>query len=168
MPDRARVETAVQQIVYARDHTQRLLADIPDDLWFTQPFESANHIAWQVGHLAVAEYGLCLFRIRGRMPGDNQLMPSAFRKRFSRGTTPDGDPSRNPSPQELRLVFDDVHQRAKEELSAVLDGDLTDSIDMPYAVEPTKLGGLYFCSAHEMLHAGQIGALRRWLGKSPL
>jgi len=39
---------------------------------------------------------------------------------------------------------------------------------MPYAVHANKLGGLIFCSHHEMLHAGQIGLLRRLLGKQPL
>ena len=37
----------------------------------------------------------------------------------------------------------------------------------PKKVE-TKLGALFFCSVHEMMHAGQIGLLRRLLGKSPL
>jgi hypothetical protein len=30
------------------------------------------------------------------------------------------------------------------------------------------MGSVFVCSAHEMLHAGQIGLLRRLLGKPPL
>ena len=43
--------------------------------------------------------------------------------------------------------------------------ELDEPVDEPYALFPTKLGGLYFCAAHEMMHAGQIGLLRRLLGK---
>jgi hypothetical protein len=39
---------------------------------------------------------------------------------------------------------------------------------VPYAAFATKFGGLLFCSHHEMLHAGQIGLLRRLIGKAPV
>jgi hypothetical protein len=39
---------------------------------------------------------------------------------------------------------------------------------MPFAGFPTKFGSLLFCSHHEMLHAGQIGLLRRLTGKLPI
>ena len=41
-------------------------------------------------------------------------------------------------------------------------------VEMPYAVHANKLGCLLFCSHHEMLHAGQLGLLRRLLGKEPI
>ena len=41
--------------------------------WFRQPTEGVTHIAWQVGHLALAEYWLTLERIRGRRPDDLHL-----------------------------------------------------------------------------------------------
>ena len=34
-------------------------------------------LAWQVGHSAMAEYGLCLYRVRGRVSEDTQLMPAS-------------------------------------------------------------------------------------------
>jgi uncharacterized damage-inducible protein DinB len=116
----------------------------------------------------MAEYGLCLFRLRGRQPADVELMDSAFRKQFSRGSTPVSDAVASSSPEQIRATFNTVHQRALEELATYRDADLGDSIDQPYAVEATKLGALYFCAAHEMLHAGQIGLLRRMLGKQPV
>lgn len=160
------LELAIQQIEYARRHTLSLLADVDDSDWYRRPSGGVTHIAWQTGHLAVAQYGLCLFRIRGRQPGDTDLMPSAFRKRFSRNTQPD-DEVRS-SPAELREVLDRVHRQALTELALVSATELASPIDEPYAVTATKLGALLFCSAHEMLHAGQIGLLRRMLGKPPL
>jgi hypothetical protein len=46
--------------------------------------------------------------------------------------------------------------------------ELEASVPEPYVVFPNKLGSLYFCASHEMLHAGQIGLLRRLLGKEPI
>jgi hypothetical protein len=68
----------------------------------------------------------------------------------------------------LRSTLERVHQQALVELAGLTDADLRGAIEEPYAVEGTKLGGLFFCSAHEMLHAGQIGLLRRLLGMPPV
>lgn len=116
----------------------------------------------------MAQYGLCLFRMRGRAEIDLELMSSSFRKKFSKGTIPDPDPAANPTPEEIRTVFDRVFEQSMLELSAVTESQLDEPIEMPYAAFPTKFGGLLFCSHHEMLHAGQIGLLRRLIGKTPV
>ena len=159
---------AIRQIEFARGYTLSLLDGLTDEDWFRQPAEADTHIAWQIGHLAMAEYGLCLFRIRGRQPEDLDLMSSKFRKQFSKGSQPEPEPANNPTPAELRSVLDRVHQQAVKELAACTEQQLAEPIDEPFAVTPTKLGALFFCSHHEMLHAGQIGLLRRLLGKSPM
>lgn len=168
MPDFGGLQLARKQIQFARDYTLPLLEDIHPDDWFRSPDGCATHLAWQVGHLAMAEYGLCMFRIRGRQPEDLQLMSSKFRKQFSRGATPEPDPAKNPSIDEIRGVFDHVHAQAMDELASCDEASLNDPVEMPYAVSATKLGCLFFCSHHEMVHAGQIGVLRRMLGRDPI
>ena len=163
-----RSEAAAGQINFARDYTLSLLADIDDAQWFDLPSGIASHVAWQVGHLAMAEYGLALFRQRGRQTTDTGLMSSRFRKAFSRGSTPQADASRYPEPAEIRDVMNRVHEQAMGELAQFSPEHLDEPIDEPYAVYPTKLGALLFCAAHEMLHAGQIGILRRALGHEPI
>ncbi len=168
MSDQPQLEIARKQIVFAREYTQSLIADVDEDLWYTIPAGNVTHIAWQIGHLAMAQYGLCLFRIRGRRAEDTDLMSSAFRKKFFKGSTPDPDPSHNPPVAEIRAVFDRVYQQAVDEMAGYNEADLQETIDAPYAAYNTQLGGLLFCSHHEMMHAGQIGMLRRMLGKSPV
>ncbi len=163
-----RLELAIGQIRFAREYTQSLIADLEPSDWFRQPTEGVTHLAWQIGHLAMAQYGLCLFRMRGRADVDTELMTSAFRKKFSKGTTPDPDPSRNPSPEEICGVFNRVHEQSLSELPEFSELVLDEPIELPYTAFPTKFGGLLFCSHHEMLHAGQIGLLRRLLGKAPV
>ena len=159
---------AIKQIEFARSYTLSLLAEIAADEWFTMPPGCGTHVAWQVGHLAMAEYGLCLFRQRGRAEIDTSLMTSTFRKAFSRGSVPEPDPAKNPSPEEIRGVFDKVHAQVLLELPTFTPEQLAEPVDMPYAAYATKLGSLLFCSHHEMLHCGQLGLLRRLMGKQPV
>jgi uncharacterized damage-inducible protein DinB len=162
------LELAREQLAAARRYTLTLLDGLDDEDWLRHPHEGVTHIAWQVGHLAMAEYGLCLFRIRGRRPEDLELMPSKFRKQFSRGSTPALESAAYPSPAEIRHVFDRIHEQALQELADCRAEVLDEKIEEPYAVFDTKLGALFFCAHHEMLHAGQIGLIRRLIGKSPV
>lgn len=164
----SRLEIAIKQIEFARGYTLSLLEDIALDDWFEQPGESVSHIAWQVGHIAMAQYGLCLFRQRGRQPEDTELMSGKFRKQFAKGSVPDPDPTNNPTPDEIRATFDGVYAQALRELPAIEDTQLDEPVDEPFAGYPTRLGALLLCSHHELLHAGQIGMIRRMLGKEPV
>jgi hypothetical protein len=167
MPSTDRREFAVKQLEFSRAYLNGMIADIEEDLWFQMP-QGVTHVAWQVAHLAMAQYGLCLFRIRGRQPEDLQLMSADFRKKFSKGSQPHPDPAQNPTPAEIRAVLNRVHEQALRELANFSDQDLDVPVDEPHAVYSTKLGAVIFCSLHEMMHAGQLGILRRLLGKSPL
>ncbi len=159
---------ALAQILSARQYLETLLNDLDDPLWFAMPAGCGTHIAWQVAHLAMAEYGLCLFRQRGREPVDLELMPGSFRKQFQRGSQPQPDPAANPSPAEIRDVLARVHAQVLCELPTFTDEQLSQPTEMPYAAEATRFGALLFCAHHEMLHAGQIGLIRRLLGKAPV
>jgi hypothetical protein len=159
---------ALQQIEFARSYTLGILAEIDEREWFTTPPGCPTHVAWQVGHLAMAEYGLGLFRQRGRQPIDLELMSSAFRKQFSRGSVPSPDAASYPAPAEIRATLDRVHAQVLVEAPAFTAEQLREPVEPPFAVEATRLGCLLFCSHHEMLHAGQLGLLRRLLGKAPM
>jgi uncharacterized damage-inducible protein DinB len=168
MNETAQVELARKQIDFARQYTLNLLEDIDDGDWFRQPHEGITHIAWQVGHLAMAEYALTMIRVRGKEPEDEQIIPANFFRRFQKGTTPASDASDYPAPEEIRQVLGRVHEHAMQELSRYTDRELEVKLPEPHAVFDTKLGSIFFCSAHELIHAGQIGLLRRLLGKKPL
>lgn len=162
------LNTAIDQLKFARNYTLGLIADIEDADWFVMPPGAPTHIAWQVGHLAMAEYGLALFRQRGREPADLELMPSTFRKAFSRGSIPNVDAAHYPTPAEIRETLGRVHAQVLLEAPTFSAEQLNEPTEMPYAGPATKLGALLFCPLHEMIHAGQIGILRRLLGKAPV
>jgi hypothetical protein len=158
------LRAAIGQIQFARDYTLELLAATPRERWYEIPPGSVTHIAWQVGHLAVSQYGLLMFRQRGRRPEDLDLIPGKFRKTYGRGGTPPASADGQPTPDELVTKLDEVHHSAMLELAAIEPASLLEMVEMPYAVYPCKLGAILFCPIHEGLHAGQIGLTRRGLG----
>jgi hypothetical protein len=162
------LELATKQIEFARQYTLALIEDVADEEWFTIPEGAVSHIGWQVGHLAMAEYGLTLLRIRDRQLEDKELIPNEFLRVFKKGSTPVAGSAGHPSVVEMRQTLDRVHKRALSEMATYSESLLNEPLPDPTAVYPNKLGSLLFCPAHEMLHAGQIGTLRRMLGKTPV
>lgn len=168
-----RLEIVVKNVEFVRRYTLSLLEDLTDDEWFWTPTESTEqfttHIAWQAGHIAMAQYGLMLFRQRGRdREVDETLMSGKFRKLFLRGTEPQPDRHLYPQPQEIRAVMDRVHQQVLKEVPEFDGAQLDEPTEPPHAAFATRFGALLFAGGHEMLHAGQIGLLRRLMGKAPL
>jgi len=162
------LEGTIGQIEFARQYTLELLEATPHDRWYEIPSGCVTHVAWQVGHLAVSQYGLLMFRFRGRQPEDLDLIPGRFRKAFGRGSKPPTSSDGQPTPDELLERLAQVHTQAMEEIRQVNSTELLVPVEMPYAVYPCKLGEVLFCPLHENLHAGQIGLLRRCLGLEPV
>lgn len=164
-----RLHEALTQIRFARAYSLGLIESFDPADWFRMPAGGVTHLAWQVGHLAMAQYRLVIERVRGARPGDEAVMPPDFLARFVRDSVPDPDPARYPNPAAIRAVFDRTHEWVLAEVADWPDADL----DAPPAMTShklcqTKLECLRWCSAHEMLHAGQIGLLRRMLGQPAL
>lgn len=156
---------ALREIETARRYSLKLLEGVDDRLWFRQPAEGVTHIAWQVGHLAAAQYMLCVTRLRGELPEDQELFGPGVRDLFIRGSVPAADPAKYPSPGELREILDRVHALARATAMAQSDAELAaTAIGKPHSLFDTKMGALFWCARHEMLHAGQIGLLKRLLG----
>ncbi|MBA4019980.1 MAG: DinB family protein [Pirellula sp.] len=162
-----RLQLALDQIRSARAYTWELLADLQPQDWFAMP-GGVTHIAWQVGHLAMAQYRLCLDRIRGERESDNRLISLAMLTIFGKGSTPDADSKKYPPVDEIRAVFDRVYKASLDECSRLADADLDLPPLKPHRLFHTKLGSLLWCTRHEMVHAGQISLVRRMIGRKPL
>jgi DinB superfamily len=163
----SRLQLAIDQIAFARNYTVRLLDQTRAPDWFRQPPGGITHLAWQVGHLAMAEYRLTLERIRGSLPHDNVLISEEFLRLFGRDSVPDADPGKYPAQAEIRAVFDVVHQQTMAELPNLEESELDKPPLKPHSLAQTKLWSLLWCAQHEAVHAGQIGLLRRLLGYPP-
>jgi hypothetical protein len=163
------LQLAIEQIVFARNYTIGLLDRTPPADWYRIPAGGVSHVAWQAGHIAFAEYRLALWRIRGPQPQDDGLFTPAFRQLFGANSVPTSDPANAPAPDELRQVLDRVHQEALRELSRLDEAELDQPVPPPpHPFARTKFLALMWCAHHEMVHAGQIGLLRRHLGYPPM
>lgn len=160
-----RLQIAGEQLAFTRRYTADHLANVPEHDWFRMPTEGVTHIAWQVGHLAMANYRLVLERVRGPRPADEQLISADFLQRFGRGSVPVPDPQAYPSIAEIKTVFHNVHAASLLALQEVCDADLELPPFTPHRLFNTRWQALMWCSQHELLHAGQIGLLRRLHGQ---
>jgi len=165
MPD-AKLTLALSQIRAARAYTLERLDGLDDAEWYVMP-GGVTHIAWQVGHLAMAQYRLGLDRIRGERPEDEHLISAEFLRRLGRDSVPEADQAGQPSPDELRAVFDRVHAAVLVECASLTEAEFAAAPTKPHRLFDTKLDSLLWCARHEMVHAGQIGLLRRLLGRKP-
>jgi hypothetical protein len=165
----SRLDLLVHQIGAARRYTEGLIDNLDPAEWFRMPGgEGVTHVAWQVGHLAFAQYRLALERTRGTRPGDGDLITEGFLKTFGRGSVPVADPSAYPAPGEIRSTFDRVHRRVLDEVAGLTEAMLDEPPAAPHKLCATKAEVLAWCAAHEMFHAGQIALLRRLLGHPPI
>jgi uncharacterized damage-inducible protein DinB len=96
------------------------------------------------------------------------LISEKHRNLFGADSVPDSDPTKYPSQAELRAALDRVHEQALRELPGLHEAELDQPVPHPHPFAKTKLLALLWCAHHEMVHAGQIGLLRRQLGHPPL
>jgi hypothetical protein len=165
----SRIAAFIDNLVFTRGYTIPLLDTIPVADWFTMPAGCPSHVAWQVGHLAHAEARLVVERVGGRTEVGGGVLPPEFIKFFARNSVPEPDPDKHPSPAEIRRVLDHVHEAALQTLRDTADADLDTFVSgSPHRFCRTKADYARWVSHHEFLHAGQIGLIRRMLGKDPV
>jgi hypothetical protein len=163
---RNRLEAAIERLQFARQYTNQFLTGLADDEWFWSPREFTTHIAWQVGHLAVAQYKMCLRLVRGRTTADESLISDRFIGTFQLGSQAVVERTGNPPLEEIQRVFGAVFETALGELSGRSDAELDVPLEQPHPVFRTKLAAVEYASQHELVHAGQIALLRRMMGKA--
>lgn len=98
----SRIAAALDGIGFARSYTLCLLDALPPADWFRTPPAGVSHIGWQVGHLTVSQYFICLQRTRGPRPEDANFLPPESVRLFGRQTAADPDPAKYPSPADIR------------------------------------------------------------------
>ena len=88
----------------------QMIDRIDHEKWFDMPM-GITHVAWNVGHLAIAEYFLGLFLVRGPRDSDAAIIPETYRGLFGYGSVVSPDSTIYPSPNELRTVLNQVHDQ---------------------------------------------------------
>ena len=163
----SQLNIAIAQIDAARQYTLGLLADLPADAWFFTPDPPVSHIAWQVGHISIAQYRLGVAFVRAAQPDDANWAPADYRQLFGRDSSPQPDPALYPAPEELLANLETIHRRVMAEIAGLDEAALERAVLQPHRFLKTVGEALFWCSRHESIHAGQIALLRRLYGLPP-
>jgi hypothetical protein len=120
-----------------------------------------NPLAWQLGHLACVEDDVGL--LFGA--GDPPLVPPGLRAICATGGPPPPSGTIYPPLTEIWDLLDRTHERLLALVESAAPDDL-DRAPRTHSTFFTSLGqAVYESALHENYHVGEIGALRKALGK---
>jgi hypothetical protein len=141
---------------------QGYLGDLTDSDLLVRPVPSANHTAWQLGHLIVAENQM----IEAACPGSMPALPAGFAEKY----TPDTSKLDSPGAFHPKSVYMDLieGQRAAtlKALDKLSDADLDKPGPEKFRNFLKTIGDVFSMQGtHWLMHAGQWAVTRRKLGR---
>jgi hypothetical protein len=157
-------------IQHALQSTQFLLnsylRDLSDADLLVRPVAGANHTAWQLGHLLVAERGLVTANVAAAKYPE---LPAGFAEAHSderaKADGPDGFLGKG---QYLSL-FETIRSATLAAAASLDDADLDRPATGPLAKLAPTVGDTFILIAnHTLMHGAQVTVLRRKLGKPVL
>jgi hypothetical protein len=122
-----------------------------------------NPLAWQLGHLACVEEDVAQLFGPGTPPPP--LVPKSLRAVCATGSASPSADTRYPPLAELWTLLDRTHAQLLEVLENAAAGDLDRAPRVPNPFFRSLGQGIYEAALHENYHVGEIGALRKALGK---
>ncbi len=141
------------------------LKDLSDEDLLRRPADTANNIAWQLGHLVVSENQLVNMVCPDSMPA----LPEGFAQKYTKETAGTDDPAAFETRERYFELLDEQRVGTLAALEKLSDEEL----DAPSPEKIQMLGptvGTIFAalSMHSMMHAGQWTIVRRQMGKTPM
>jgi len=153
----------VGALEWARKATLGLIEGIPAEQLAAQPWPGANHVLWNLGHLATVD-DFFLATVTGCGPA----LPAEWKGFFFMGSTPHGDLGSYPPPSDVLEALAERRATLLEWFRAVPEALLAQPSPDSIRGFAATLGVLPLTLAwHEGLHAGQISAIRKALGMPP-
>jgi hypothetical protein len=164
-----KIEFLKEQIIESREFVNRLIAEIPEKLWYTIPENTDSNFAWQIGHLIISQNFHAITCITGRNEKVLDLLPvTEYVKLFNgmgarhRSVEKDLIPT-----TKLKRQFDVVHKICIENLSQLNDNILKEKLEpipFKHPVANNKYEALSWCFKHEMWHSAEMEAIKLALG----
>jgi uncharacterized damage-inducible protein DinB len=139
------------------------LADFSDADLLVRPVPSANHTAWQLGHLIEAERHMVNMGIPdAKFPA----LPPGFAEKHTKATAGKDDPAAFFTKAEYLDLFQKFRETSIATAAKLSDADLDKPTTGPMAQFAPTVGAILLAVAnHTMMHAGQFTVARRKMGK---
>lgn len=165
----SKIEFLKEQIIESRNFVNRLMSELPEDLWYAIPQGTDSNFAWQIGHLIVSQHFHAICCITGKNEAVNRIIPvpdyvGLFNGMGTRHRSVEKDliPTAR-----LKSQLDAVHEICIDSLSRLDDSILSEDLEpipFKHPVADNKYEALSWCFKHEMWHSAEMEAIKVALG----
>ena len=156
----ASIWTVAEQFRITTNLFIKAMSGIDAEVAMRRPGPVSNPLLWLAGH--VTQFRSRLLTLVG-VPRD-----FPWEEIFDTGATV-GPREIYPSPEELVAMWEEFSELLMDRLETLTEDDLNAP---PSARVPTTdaslRGAIGYFSLHEAYHVGQMGYVRKWLGRSPI
>ena len=143
------------------------IEDLADEDLLVRPVPGANHIAWQLGHLILAEQSMIGAQSLAGVSWPE--LPAGFREQHAKAKTTDTSNTGYASKTQYLDLFSKTRKATIAALLALSDADLEQPSKGEMAKNAPQLGDMFLLQAnHTLVHVGQFTIVRRKLGKPVL
>lgn len=165
----SKTEFLKEQIIEARAFVNRLMSELPEDLWYTIPEGTDSNFIWQVGHLLVSQNFHTLTAVMGVNEKVGRFIPiHEYNRLFNgMGTLHRSLEKGLISVSELRRQLEMVQNICLDSLDKLSDEDLQEKLEpLPFKhpIAETKYEALSWSFKHEMWHSAEMEEIKRSLG----
>jgi len=165
----SKIEFLKDQLIESRSFVNRLISEIPQDLWYVIPEHTDSNFAWQIGHIMMAQNFHAITVITGRNEDVYDLIPVAqYNKIFNGMGSLHRSAEKDLIPTaKLKEQFDAVHDICIGSLDKISDDILDNKLEpipFKHPVAVIKYDAISWCHKHEMWHAAEMEAIKRDLG----
>jgi len=167
----SKIDFLIDQLIEARTFVNRLISELPQDLWFVIPEHTDSNFAWQIGHVMMSQNFHAIRVITGVNRRVEEIIPrEQYLKLFNgMGTLHRSVENHLVPAEKLKEQFDMVNQICIDNLRQLNDDildELLEPIPFKHPVANTKYEALSWCFKHEMWHSAEMEAIKRALNHS--
>ena len=154
------IGTVAEQIRITTNLFIKAMSGVDKDEAMRRPGPLSNPLLWLAGH--VIHFRTRLLSLLG-VPRD-----FPWGNRFDTGSRV-GATDSYPDPAELVAMWEELSELLEDRLGTLTDADLSapPAARVP-TTDATLRGAIGYFSLHEAYHVGQMGYVRKWLGRTPI
>jgi hypothetical protein len=159
-----KIDTLKDQILLAKEQTDKFIAGISAEKWFETPDILGSNVNWQIGHIILANYLHGVASISGASEEFREKVTmSDFIKFYGPKSDPSSSETEKPSREKLLEAYDLTSALILKGLEDLTTAELEKDTEVPNPAVKTKYEALLLLSQHQNWHNGQIAILQRVL-----
>jgi DinB superfamily len=152
-------DAIIASLKFSRMVTNMVLDGLSDANLMVRPVPSANHIAWQLGHLICTEH-----KFTGEMGGDVPALPDGFVESYTKETATSDDPAKFETKDTYMNLYNSIRSSTESLVARLSIEDLAKpGPESARSIAPTVGDALLLLASHEQMHVGQYSVVRRSL-----